>query len=51
MLYTTIAVVELTHSGGLDAIATNRVVHELLKLILKTDGSGKESEPKSKTTP
>ena len=51
MLSSTIAVVELTHTGGLDAIATNRVVNELLKLILKTDGSGKESESNSKPTP
>ena len=47
MLSSTIAVVELTHTRGLDAIATNRLVNELLKLILKTDVSGKESESKS----
>ena len=51
MLSTTIAVVEPTHTRGLGAIATNRLVNELLKLILKTDGSGKESEAKTKPTP
>ena len=51
MLSRRIAVVELTHARGLDAIATNPIVNELLKLIVKTDGSGTDSEAKSKPTP
>ena len=46
-----IAVIELTHTREVDAVAATHIVKELLTLILKTDGASKESDQRVKQNP
>ena len=51
MVSTTIVVVELTHTPGIEGDAGTRIVNELLSLIFMTDADSKQTNSNSKPTP